>query len=185
MTVRLSTTALAVVGACAGAWLATVLSFTAEPLYLVGAVFVGALLALALVVQTTAERPTEPISKPAPAPRPQPMAPPMPQPRTPEAPTTRLVLDTDQPSGQWWTKAGARPATNSEAPRPQERARDLAGYAEAARVVQCPRCGSFQIDVTRLGGGYSFRCRTDENAWQWQPGRDWPATVVVARRRTD
>ncbi|GAB3893981.1 hypothetical protein GCM10029964_071610 [Kibdelosporangium lantanae] len=179
MTVRLSTTALAVVGACVGAWLATYLRFTAEPVYLVGAVLVGALLALAVVVQTTAERPTEPIQKPAPRPQPQPA------PRTAEAPTTRLVLDTDQPSGQWWTKAGARPATPSEAPRPQERARDLAGYAEAARVVQCPRCGSFQIDVTRLGGGYSFRCRTDENAWQWQPGREWPATVVVARRRTD
>jgi hypothetical protein len=179
MTVRLSTTALAVVGACAGAWLAAVLLLTPEPLYLVGAVLVGALLALVTVAQTTAERPTEPIAKPAPGPRPEPA------PRTADAPTTRLVLDTDQPSGQWWNKAGARPVAHSEVPRPRERARDLAGYAEAARVVQCPRCGSFQIDVTRLGGGYSFRCRTDENAWQWQPGREWPATVVVARRRTD
>lgn len=181
MTVRLSITALTVVGACAGGLLATFLPASPAPMYLVGAVFVGTVLALAVVVHTTAERPTEPIAKPAPAPRPQAM----PQPRTAEAPTTRLVLDTDQPSGQWWTKAGARPVANSEAPRPREQARDLAGYAEAARVVQCPRCGSFQIDVTRLGGGYSFRCRTDENAWQWQPGREWPATVVVARRRTD
>jgi hypothetical protein len=179
MTVRLSITALAVVGACAGAWLATQLPYTVDPLYLVAAVFIGSLPALAVVTHTTAERPTEPIAKPAPGPRPEPA------PRSAEAPTTRLVLDTDQPSGQWWNKAGARPVAHSEVPRPRERATDLAGYAEGARVVQCPRCGSFQIDVTRLGGGYSFRCRTDENAWQWQTGREWPATVVVARRRTD
>jgi hypothetical protein len=97
------------------------------------------------------------------------------------------VLDVETPpgGGQWWTQTNATPRAqgNGDAPRPATQPRDLAGYVDTARVVQCPRCGSFQIDVTRLAGGFSFRCRTDEHAWQWQPGRAWPATVVVSRRR--
>ncbi|MFC7614386.1 hypothetical protein ACFQV2_13510 [Actinokineospora soli] len=76
-----------------------------------------------------------------------------------------------------------RRAAPTPAPAPTRPARDLAGYLDSARVVQCPRCGSFEIDVTGRTDGYAFRCRADDHGWQWRPGAPWPATVVVSRPR--
>jgi hypothetical protein len=182
MIVRAAMAALLVAGACVGAALAWQLDVLDESWQVAGmliAVVAGVLIATLLTRE-------EPEPEPVPRPMPEPHRPaPMPAPPD-QQPTTRMVLDVDTPSagGQWWaqTKAAPRPTTNGDA-RPATQPRDLAGYVETARVVQCPRCGSFQIDVTRLAGGFSFRCRTDDHAWQWQPGRAWPATVVVSRRR--
>lgn len=101
-------------------------------------------------------------------------------------PASRLVLGVDQRAGGlWWSP---QPATGQAYPaagppvRPQPL--DLAGYLDSARVVQCPRCGAFRIDVQHQGGGFAFRCRVDDHRWEWQPGTGWPSTVVVSRRRT-
>jgi hypothetical protein len=189
MIARAVTTALLVVGACAGAALAlplVTLDDTWRIAVMLMAVVVGVLLAKLL----TQEDEPEPTPRPAEREQYRPAETPATAQTTVTATsraTTRIVLDVDTPSsgGGWWTQTGNAPQStgNGDAPRPVTRARDLSGYAENARVVQCPRCGSFQIDVTSLAGGYSFRCRTDEHAWQWQPGRAWPATVVVSRRR--
>jgi hypothetical protein len=164
-------------GACAGAALALLLVTRVETWQVLVAVAVAVVLATILVAK---EKP--PVPEPAPAQTKPAQATPAP-PGNAGAPTLRVVLDAP-PSGQWWTKTSpAPPRPNGESPRPPAQARDLTGYVETARVVQCPQCGSFHIDVTRLAGGYSFRCRTGEHAWQWQPGRAWPTTVVVSRRR--
>ncbi|MEV4319081.1 hypothetical protein [Actinocrispum sp. NPDC049592] len=171
-------TVLTALLACVGAALAWQLGVLDESWQVAGtliAVVAGVLVAMLL----TREDEPEPVPEP---PRPAFQPPPADEPQ----PTTRMVLDVDTPAGggQWWTqtKSAPQPSVNGDA-RPAPKPRDLAGYVDTARVVQCPRCGSFQIDVTRLAGGFSFRCRTDDHAWQWQPGRAWPATVVVSRRR--
>jgi hypothetical protein len=93
------------------------------------------------------------------------------------AETVRAVLPVN---GQWWAKtAPARPAAAAAVTR--HAAPDLAGYVDAARVVQCPACGEFRIDVTHVPGGFAFRCRGDDHRWEWQAGMPWPATVNVSR----
>ncbi|KPM53416.1 hypothetical protein CcI49_30575 [Frankia sp. CcI49] len=99
-------------------------------------------------------------------------------------------------SGQWWTQtatppggpaSGARePAGNRTTPgtepvRPAPR--EIAELREAARVVQCPRCGAFRVDARYAATGFAFRCRVDGHSWSWQPGTAWPVTVVTSRRR--
>jgi hypothetical protein len=98
--------------------------------------------------------------------------------------TAQLVLPVDgtaQP-GTWWSR-GAPTQPTGEARRPSPR--DLAEYRDSTRVVQCPRCGAFRIDVTHVDAGYAFRCRVDDHRWTWRPGTAWPVTVVASRRRTD
>jgi hypothetical protein len=106
--------------------------------------------------------------------------------RRADEPASRLVLGADQRAGElWW---GRQPATGQTHPasRPLERPQplDLTGYLDSARVVQCPRCGAFRIDVWHQGGGFAFHCQVDGHQWEWQPGTGWPPTVVVSRRRT-
>src|SRR5215470_11586271 len=93
-----------------------------------------------------------------------------------------LVLGVDQRAGGlWW---GRQPAAGQAHPASVAPARpqplDLAGYLDSARVVQCPRCGAFRIDVRHRGGGFAFHCQVDEYRWEWQPGTGWPPTVVVS-----
>lgn len=180
MTTRLVGTALVVAGASFGAVLGG-LPFTLEGTWRVLgppiAIVVGVLLATAVTgrgdpVPSVVRRPT-PARQRAPEPAPA----------RPDA-TARVVLDTGPAAagGGWWTQTGAPPRPPGEAnPAAAPRGGDLSGYVESARVVQCPRCGSFRIDVTGLTGGYSFRCRDDDHAWRWRPGTQWPATVVVSR----
>jgi hypothetical protein len=171
----------AAAGACAGAALALLLVTTVETWQVLVAVLVAVVLATVLVKDEVKVK-VNPVAEPAPAQAPPAQAKPS-WPENPGAPQLRVVLDAPA-SGQWWTKTNqAPPRPNGESPRQATQARDLTGYVETARVVQCPQCGSFHIDVTRLASGYSFRCRTGDHAWQWQPGRAWPATVVVSRRR--
>ena len=86
-------------------------------------------------------------------------------------------------TGQWWDQSPVRhartpvPVTKSGQPAAPE----LAGYVASARVVQCPRCGAFRIDVHQSAGVFAFRCRVDDHRWEWQPGASWPATVVLSR----
>ncbi|MDT3446177.1 hypothetical protein [Pseudofrankia sp. BMG5.37] len=98
-------------------------------------------------------------------------------------PVGRAAGGTPQ-AGQWWNRASPAPAEDArptESVRPAPR--DLAALRDSARVVQCPRCGAFRIDVRHLDTGYAFRCRVDGHEWTWRPGTAWPLTVVASRRR--
>jgi hypothetical protein len=53
----------------------------------------------------------------------------------------------------------------------------------ASRVVQCPRCGDFGVDVRQGRAGFAFTCLACGNQWQWQPGHSWPVAVVRPRER--
>ncbi|MEX5716970.1 hypothetical protein [Geodermatophilus maliterrae] len=56
------------------------------------------------------------------------------------------------------------------------------GAARAAgavrRVVQCPGCGDFGVDLRRQAAVFAFTCRRCAHTWQWSRGSPWPATVV-------
>lgn len=53
------------------------------------------------------------------------------------------------------------------------------------RIVQCPECGDFEVDLWDEPKGFAFTCRRCRGTWQWTPGRPWPATIVQpARGRT-
>ncbi|WP_322750201.1 MULTISPECIES: hypothetical protein [unclassified Frankia] len=111
------------------------------------------------------------------------------QPQTSQPEATKLVLPVGQPAGsappagQWWNRdappAAAPAATAPARPAP----RDLGELRDSARVVQCPRCGAFRLDVRHAGAGYAFHCRVDGHEWTWQPGAAWPVVVVASRRR--
>lgn len=97
----------------------------------------------------------------------------------------QLVLPTDGADADWWARQGvARPRSAAEAVAGPAAPADLAAYRNAARVVQCPRCGAFRVDVAHTGVGFAFRCRVDEHEWVWDPGDAWPVTVVAGRRQT-
>lgn len=106
--------------------------------------------------------------------------------------TAQLVLPVGRPAGgappggQWWNRDAPPPAaapTAAAAPtRPAPR--DLGELRDSARVVQCPRCGAFRLDVRQADAGYAFRCRVDGHEWTWWPGTAWPVVVVASRRRS-
>ncbi|MGD9530651.1 MAG: hypothetical protein AB7V44_28220 [Pseudonocardia sp.] len=50
--------------------------------------------------------------------------------------------------------------------------------AAVRRIVQCPRCGDFRVQLGRQTETFSFACRRCAHAWEWTPGSPWPATVV-------
>ena len=60
---------------------------------------------------------------------------------------------------------------------------DLSSYVESARIVQCPHCGCFQIDVAHSSSGYTFGCHSCGKKWDWQPSEPWPATIKISRRQ--
>lgn len=60
---------------------------------------------------------------------------------------------------------------------------DLSSYVESARIVQCPHCGGFWIDVAHSSSGYTFGCHSCGKKWDWQPGEAWPATIKISRRQ--
>jgi hypothetical protein len=102
-----------------------------------------------------------------------------------DATPARLVLGTggSAATGRWWDQSPVRHArTPVSAPKSvRPAAPELAGYVASARVVQCPRCGAFRIDMHQSAGVFAFRCRVDDHRWEWQPGASWPATVVLSR----
>lgn len=48
----------------------------------------------------------------------------------------------------------------------------------ATRVVQCPSCGEFAVEVGQRAPGFAFRCRCCGHEWRWTPGVSWPVSVV-------
>jgi hypothetical protein len=59
---------------------------------------------------------------------------------------------------------------------------DLSSYVESARIVQCPYCGDFWIDVAHSSSGYTFGCHSCGEKWDWRPSEPWPATIKINRR---
>jgi hypothetical protein len=53
--------------------------------------------------------------------------------------------------------------------------------AGASRVVQCPRCGEFAVEVGLRAPGFAFRCHCCGHEWRWAPGASWPVSVVRPR----
>ncbi|ABW16037.1 hypothetical protein Franean1_6703 [Parafrankia sp. EAN1pec] len=161
-----------------------------------GSAAVGTLLA-ALLGQplTDRARPPEP-DRPSFGPgtggtQPQTAQPETAQQQTGQPETAQLVLPVGRPAGgappagQWWTRdapPAAAPAAATVPARPAPR--DLGELRDSARVVQCPRCGAFRLDVQQTGAGYAFRCRVDGHEWAWRPGTAWPVAVVASRRRS-
>lgn len=95
------------------------------------------------------------------------------------------------PGTSWWEAASAGPAGTPQpaAPGWNERDTSAAGRAgeatEAAvtRVVQCPRCGDFGVDLRQRTPGFAFACTRCGHQWRWEPGSAWPTAVVRPRRK--
>jgi hypothetical protein len=59
------------------------------------------------------------------------------------------------------------------------------GTQPVRRVVQCPRCGDFDIDLRAERASFAFACRACRHTWTWAVGRPWPTTVVRPTAVTD
>jgi hypothetical protein len=85
------------------------------------------------------------------------------------------------PSGAWWHDTAKSPEAE-RAPAPTELPPlDRLDPAASVRIVQCPRCGDFLVDLTHQHPGFAFGCRRCQHRWQWTPGTAWPVSVVRPR----
>jgi hypothetical protein len=128
----------------------------------------------------------DPIPTMAPSPR---WTRPAPVPEPPADPgTPALSAAVPVRGGEWWQfaaasggtagRADARPAGSGDS---GGSTLDLSGTTDTTRVVQCPRCGDFGVDVSQQQPGFAFRCRRCDNQWRWGPGAAWPVSVVRPR----
>jgi hypothetical protein len=118
----------------------------------------------------------------------------------PEPPPVSVAVPV--PGSPWWEAASAGPAGTTSspgagsagAPQPATSGWDERGAAAAGsvdeppdpavtRVVQCPRCGDFGVDVRQRAPGFAFACTRCGHPWRWEPGAAWPTTVVRPRRK--
>ena len=79
----------------------------------------------------------------------------------------------------WWEKPAVTAGTPGAAPPPAP----LSSYLDSAVVAQCPRCGSFGLEVRQGKAEWVFRCDACQHVWAWHPGVAWPAVEVRPRRR--
>jgi hypothetical protein len=100
----------------------------------------------------------------------------------PEGVVRIMPLAAETPAGaEWWQKTGTPAARHKGMER--ETAAPLSSYLDSAVVVQCPRCGSFLVDVREGPAEWSFRCQECGNTWAWHPGTPWPSVAVRPRLR--
>jgi hypothetical protein len=52
---------------------------------------------------------------------------------------------------------------------------------DVRQIVQCPRCGGFEVQVHRVRQGCTFECGGCGHQWHWRQGDPWPVTVVRPR----
>jgi hypothetical protein len=69
------------------------------------------------------------------------------------------------------------PEGNGAVPRIEEY-RVPGGTSAVRRVVQCPQCAGFDLDVRREPDGLAFECRSCRQDWRWAPGTPWPPTIA-------
>ena len=82
----------------------------------------------------------------------------------------------------------SRPVPLPSGPQPDVRPPDFAthsvrggrgvGPCAVRRIVQCPRCGDFDVAMREKDDTIVFTCRIAGHAWTWRRGNPWPATVV-------
>lgn len=106
--------------------------------------------------------------------RPLPVAP-------PPAERGRLVLPV-RPDAGWWSETSTTGTWRDQPRAVNAPPLDLSGYVESARIVQCPSCASFWINVRHVDVGYSFSCQRCGHKWDWQAGMPWPKTIKVSKR---
>lgn len=95
-----------------------------------------------------------------------------------------LVRDSaaDTGTASSWSPRRQPPARPQHPETSRPSVPDLSSYVEFARIVQCPRCGSFSINVAHSSSGYAFGCHSCGKQWDWQPSEPWPATIKISRR---
>lgn len=123
---------------------------------------------------------------PPPPPNPQPawqdaMPPtrPLPPPPVTEAPPQSAAVHIQN----WWSHpstipdAGPAPvsATTERTRRP---APDVNAYGRTRRVVQCPRCAGFAVNLQQTQLGPDFTCARCQQRWSWRPGTSWPPVTA-------
>lgn len=80
--------------------------------------------------------------------------------------------------GGWWEgHATARPSGRGASPAAPRKV-DLTQFLDQALIAQCPRCGSFRVDVDNRASEWLFRCQECGQGWPWEPGTPWPAIQV-------
>jgi hypothetical protein len=93
-----------------------------------------------------------------------------------------IPLAAETPAGaEWWQKTGTPVARRKGTER--ETAAPLSSYLNSGVVVQCPRCGSFLVNVGQGPAEWSFGCQECGNKWAWHPGTPWPSVAVRPRLR--
>jgi hypothetical protein len=78
--------------------------------------------------------------------------------------------------------AGPAPLTELEsvddAPARVDELRAPGRRGNVRRIVQCPRCAAFDLDVWEEGAGFAFGCRACRQRWRCATGAARPPTVV-------
>ncbi len=103
------------------------------------------------------------------------------------SPPSSVALQVSTPKeDSWWEttsaeRGGAEERAVPGEPGSSDTTVDLSTYAGVTRIVQCPRCGDFRVDVRQQDSGFAFTCRRCAHPWQWRPGAAWPPTVVRPR----
>lgn len=94
----------------------------------------------------------------------------------------RAVLPLTERGSEWWSTTSPAAAGRHQPESASAAPLDLSDYVESARVVQCPNCANFRINVRHVDVGYSFSCQRCGHKWDWQPNTPWPKTIKVSRR---
>ncbi len=93
------------------------------------------------------------------------------------------------PHSRWWDAAAGE--VNAPRSASAKRGPDAApGRSDdtsdaVKRVVQCPQCGDFAVDVRHQNAGFAFTCKRCSHQWTWQSGSAWPTTVIRPRRKSE
>ncbi|MBV9142201.1 MAG: hypothetical protein JO115_15025 [Pseudonocardiales bacterium] len=90
-----------------------------------------------------------------------------------------------RPDVGWWSETSVAGARRDQPKALSAPPLDLSGYVESGRVVQCPNCASFRINVRHVDVGYAFSCHRCGHTWDWQSNisnMPWPKTVKVSKR---
>jgi predicted RNA-binding Zn-ribbon protein involved in translation (DUF1610 family) len=112
------------------------------------------------------------------------MSPPVSRAETKDLVQLQPIASPTATDASWWEKADGPPALSSQevlvVPAPE-----LASYLASALIAQCPNCGAFGLEASRLqaGDGWDFRCESCDFHWPWQPGKPWPPVGIRPGRR--